>query len=139
MEPAGPVAQGDEWKPDMNRYAKTMGKWYRMELDIEKSTVGTRYKGPVSIAGLKCDAVISSYDLKFTKLADAAGGWTLKSATMTSDSTSAMAHDIKVAALVSEKSTRDTEYRYEAKSEGRDYEAVSKSHELLQRTMKPVK
>jgi hypothetical protein len=140
MEPQGPVAPGEEWKPDMARYARAMMKSYlMMEIDVEKSSVKSRFKGPVSIAGQDCDTVIYSDDLKITKIGGLSGGWKLKSGTTSAVTSSAMARDIKIAALVAEKSTRDTEYTYEMKSEGKEYGAVMKSHEQLDRTMKPLK
>jgi hypothetical protein len=135
----GPVAPGEEWKPDKKRFATLFSSLYRTTIDPDKSTAAVRYKGPATVAGQECDTVVSSFRAVFTKLEGLPEGSKFKSATVTSDSTDSMPRDVKIASALHGKGVMDFEASFEMNAGGNQLDIVSKTHQELQVTLKPLK
>jgi hypothetical protein len=135
----GPVAPGEKWEPEIEKFAEVLKVMDGFELDAGKSSVKVRYKGPGTTAGVETDVIVASQSFVFTKIPGLPDDAKLQSAKSNYDTTFSITRDGKTTGTPDERVVNEVETRYTTKHEGKDYEVNYKIHNERHMTMKPAR
>jgi hypothetical protein len=137
--PPGPVAPGDKWEPNLKRFAEVHAAVMGVEVDEANSKLHASFKGPAAIAGHEGDTIILSQNVAFSRLKGLPENATLKSYSMTYDTTFTLARDVKISAALSERGVSEMALTYTMKHEDEEVDVIIKTGGQVKRSMTPVK